>query len=443
MHRPPCTLLAFAAALLPTLSFAGEKSHAHTAPKDCCDFKPWTGEGFSLGGIFFPEINYQAAGGSATTDPERLAVGHHDPDRHGITQQNIEFTLGARLGEHVRFFGNYNAKIDQDDHWHGESEEHYLTISGFPLDAKIKGGRFFTQFGYHNREHLHDFTFIDKYLANGRFIGEDSASIYGGELTLPVLSRALPAGWSDRLVASYGAVPDPEEEDHVEFGPEALFEGEGATWQDWLATVDYTITYSPRNSVRYEAGVSAAWGRNNFARHTQVYGAHFEYLWLPGGVEHVESCCHKETAEFFRWRTEIFVRHFGAAAVEAGHDEHGEHTGHEEEGGEGEEEHEEAPVARAIRDDFTDAGFYTAVSYGFPSGHVHTHLRAEYVSGVSEAGLPERYRVSPAVMWRPSQELPFHFKLQYNYDHFPSFGNEHSIWAQFSLTWGDCCAHEG
>jgi hypothetical protein len=442
MKRPPCTITGLAVALLVAApSLAGERTPAHThAPaKNCCNLDPWTGEGFSLGGIFFPEVNYQAAGGSATTDPERLAVGHHDPDRHGITQQNIEFAVGARVGKHVRLFGNYNAKIDQDDHWHGESEEHYLTIDGLPLDARIKGGRFFTQFGYHNREHLHDYTFIDKYLANGRFIGEDSASIYGGELSLPVFSRALPTGWSDRLVVSYGAVPDPEEEGHEHEGPESLFEGEGATWQDWLATADYTVIYSPRESVRYEAGLSAAWGRNNFGRHTQVYGLHFEYLWLPSGVAHVESCCHKETAEFFRWRTEVFVRHFGAAGVEGGHDEHEEEAGHEE----GEEEHAEEGSGRAIRDDFTDAGIYTALSYGFPAGNVHAHLRAEYVSGIAEAGLPERYRISPAVMWRPSERMPFHFKLQYNYDHLPSFGNEHSIWAQFSLTWGDCCAHEG
>ena len=73
---------------------------------------------------------------------------------------------------------------------------------------------------------------------------------------------------------------------------------------------------------------------------------------------------------------------------------------------------------------------------------MQAHLRGEYVSGVAEAGLPERWRVSPALSWRPSAELPFHFKLQYNYDHSPAFGDEHSVWAQFSLTWGDCCAHE-
>jgi hypothetical protein len=98
-------------------------------------------------------------------------------------------------------------------------------------------------------------------------------------------------------------------------------------------------------------------------------------------------------------------------------------------------------VEKPVRDEFMDMGVYSTVSYGFPSGALQAHLRAEYVSGVSEAGLGERYRISPALAWRPSERLPIHFKLQYNYDHSPSFGSEHSVWAQFNLSWGDCCAH--
>jgi hypothetical protein len=58
-------------------------SKATAADDACCKFDPVTGEGVSLGGFLFPELNYQAAAGSSTTDPARLAVGHHDPDRYG------------------------------------------------------------------------------------------------------------------------------------------------------------------------------------------------------------------------------------------------------------------------------------------------------------------------------------------------------------------------
>ena len=64
----------------------------------------------------------------------------------------------------------------------------------------------------------------------------------------------------------------------------------------------------------------------------------------------------------------------------------------------------------------------------------------EDVSGSDAAGLDERWRTSPAITWRPSKKLPVLFKLPYNCAHSPQFDDEHSIRAQFSLPWGDCCA---
>jgi hypothetical protein len=166
-----------------------------------------------------------------------------------------------------------------------------------------------------------------------------------------------------------------------------------------------------------------------------VYGAHFEYVWRPAGAAEADSCCAKDRAEFFRWRTEVLARHFGA--VSEGEEEVGEPI----DGDGAEEAEEESSTSNVLRDEFSDAGFYTTLSYGFPKGYVQAHLRAEYVSGVGEAGLSERWRVSPVITWRPSERLPVHFKFQYNYDHLSDLGDEHSFWAQLSFTWGDCCSH--
>jgi hypothetical protein len=198
------------------------------------------------------------------------------------------------------------------------------------------------------------------------------------------------------------------------------------------------MTYSQSESRRWQVGLSGAWGKNEFHRHTQVYGAHFEYLWRPSGTAEADACCATDHAEFLRWRTEALVRHFGAVGGEEGDEEIEDGAGVEEE-----DETEESAQESVLRDEFTDAGFHTTLSYGFPKGNVQTHLRAEYVSGVSEAGLSERWRVSPAVTWQPSERLPVHFKFQYNYDHLADLGDEHSFWVQFSFTWGDCCSHEG
>ncbi len=381
---------------------------AATPADDCCKLNLLTGEGVSLGKIVFPELNYQVSGGSSTTDPEALAVGHHDPDRHGITQQAIEFSLGVKLTEHVMLFGNYSVKIDQDDHWFDEFEEYYAIVSDLPGGAQIRGGRFYPRFGMHNIEHHHAIFFVDENLANGRLVGEDHLTVYGAELSLPVL-RSLPTGWADRLALAFGAIPVDRPEVEEPLFPEPLFEADGAHFQDRAAAADYTLTYNPTSTTQWKGGVSGAWGHNQADRFTQLYALYGEYLWQPGGIVSGAHCGH-DAGEFLRWRGEVIARYSEA-------------------------------FAPPIRDEFTEVGVNTSLSYGFPGGKWQTHLRADYVSGTAETAAPERWRISPAIAWRPSAELPARLSVQYNYDHSPSFGNEHSIWAQVTISWGDCCSH--
>ena len=132
--------LPLCASILASLALSATGGETTPAKDDCCKRNWITGEGVSLGGVLFPEINYQTAFGTASTDPARLAIGHHDPDRKGFTQQNIEFSLGARLGENVRLFSTYNTKIDLDDHWDDDIEEYYAVFSG--LSAYRDAGSF-------------------------------------------------------------------------------------------------------------------------------------------------------------------------------------------------------------------------------------------------------------------------------------------------------------
>jgi hypothetical protein len=382
--------------------------YAGTNSDECCKMNLCTGEGVSLGNVIFPELNYQATGGSSSTDPASLAVGHHDPDRHGITQQAIEFSLGMKLSHNVMLFGNYSVKIDQDDHWFDEFEEYYATISDLPGGIRIRGGRFYPRFGLHNEEHHHAIFFVDENLANGRLVGEDHFTLYGGEIAKPLL-RSLPARSSDRLTLAFGAIPvDRPEAGEDEF-PEPLFDGEGAHFQDWAVAADYALTFDVTASSRWKAGASGVLGHNQADRSTQLYALYGEYIWQPGGVHEGEHCG-KGDAEFLRWRGETIIRRAGLSSD-------------------------------SMRKSITEIGLNTSLSYGLPDGKWMTHLRAEYLSGTAETGTSERWRISPAVTWIPSAEIPARIGLQYNYDHSPAFGDEHSIWAQISITWGDCCAH--
>lgn len=427
-----------------------DHSHSHVIETDHND-QPnlWTGEGVSLGGILFPSLNFTTAFGTSTTDPATLAVGHHDPDRKGWTIQNVEFSLVAHLGEHVHAFALYAAKIDLDDHWDDHFEEYYLVIDKLPGDLRLRAGRFYTVFGFQNNRHPHEFDWADQYLMNGRFLGDDALTVYGGEVSLP-LPWSLPAGWSDRLTFSMGAVPDAEEHEHAhghgEGEEEPEFEPEGALLQDWLANVDYTARYDYSENHRLTAGVSMAFGENNFERNTQIYGLHLEYRWSENGPG--------EDGRWFSWRTEFAVRRFGARSSEALH-AHGEtehveeHEAEHEEEAHGEEEHSdehgeeghEAETPRSRRRDFTDAGLYTTLMYGW-SERVALQARAEWVSGTDEAGLDERWRLSPGITWRPTERLDLLVRAQYNFDHSSSFGDEHTVWTQFVIGWGGAHQHE-
>lgn len=396
----------------------------------------WTGEGMSIGGILFPSINFATAFGTSTADdPASLAVGHHDPDRDGWTIQNVEFSLEARLGEHVHAFVLYAAKIDLDDHWDDHFEEYYLMIDKLPGDLGLRAGRFYTIFGFQNNRHPHDFDWVDQYLMNGRFMGDDALTVYGGEVSLR-LPWSLPAGWSDRLTASLGAVPDAEEHEHGhghEESEEPAFEPEGALLQDWLANVDYTARYNYSKNHQFTVGASAAFGKNNFERSTQIYGLHAEYRWSENGPD--------EDGRWFVWRTEVALRHFGARSIEGSHSHSDEGHGaasHDE--AEHDDAHESAPSGSS-RHDFTDAGFYTTAMYGW-SERVALQARAEWVSGTEEVGLDERWRLSPGVTWRPVERLDLMVRAQYNFDHSSAFGTEHSVWTQFVIGWGGAHDHE-
>ena len=367
-----------------------------------------TGEGCSLGEVLFPAIRFQSAFGTSDKDPAELVSGHHDPDRKGFTVQDVEFALSAKLGELVSLVGIYAAKVDTDDHWRGAFEEYFATVSQLPFGVTLKGGRFLTHFGFQNQTHPHDFVMVDQHIANGRLLGDDGIVVVGGELSLPIL-RTLPSGWDDHFAFSVGEVPPSgEEEHHDDEGDghvEPTFESEGALFTDLVATAHYGLTFAATSATTHSAGVSGAWGGNGYGRDTQIYGASYDYRWRKS----------EKKGASISWRTEAFVRKFGA-------------VGHDAAGGDS-------------RRDITDFAAYSLLTYGFAGGKWQAHLRGEYASGTAEAGLPERWRVSPAVAWAPSDDLPVNWKLQYNYDRSPSFGEAHSVWLQVNVHWGAGCAH--
>lgn len=408
-RHTPLLRFAFGAfiALAAIRAMAGPQAHDdRDAPVISKEANWLTGENVSLGGVLRPHLHVDGAFGDSTADPASLVVGHHDPDREGWTIQNIEFGASLRAGEYFEAFGTYAVKIDLDDNWADEFEEWFGKLKNLPGGFEVRGGRYYNRFGIHNTFHPHGFDWADQYLVNGRFLGEDSLTTIGGEVTW-----TLPVRWTSLVSVSVGAAPELEEHEHGAEEEEHEFEAGGATFDDVITVVNWTNLYDYNDFHQFRGGLSGAFGDNLWGKTTQICGAHAEYQWRQNGYESGGSC--------FRWRTEAMIRNFDAASG---------HLPGEEEGA---AEHEGKPHDGSL-DEF---GIYSSLLYGLDNG-LEFGLRGEYVSGVAAAGLDERIRVSPGVTYYVNPTRTFKLRVQYNYDHSNDFGDEHSIWAQVGFAWG-------
>src|SRR5437867_3084140 len=127
-----------------------------------------------------------AAGGSTTSDVERLESGGHDPIQRGFTVQNVEMVLDGSVDPYLRGQGNVVFQVGKHGETNVELEEAYLTTTSLPYNLQAKAGQFFTEFGRLNAQHPHTWDFVDQPLANGRFLGPDGLRGPGVRMSLLV-----------------------------------------------------------------------------------------------------------------------------------------------------------------------------------------------------------------------------------------------------------------
>jgi predicted porin len=210
-----------------------------------------------------------------------------------------------------------------------------------------------------------------------------------------------------------GVAPEADEHEHGhEASAESAFEPEGALFDDTFVVANWTNNRDYNDFHQFRFGASGAWGDNRWGRTTQIYGVHGEYQWRENGYE--------AGGRYLRWRNEAMVRSFDAVS--------GHLPGEEPEPAEAHEQ-------RRHGGSFDEFGIYSALAYGFENG-LELGLRGEFVSGIADAGLDERFRVSPAVTYYFNKNRTFYLRGQYNFDHSSDFGNEHSVFAQVGVNWG-------
>ena len=371
----------------------------------------WTGSQVNLGNMFFPHLHISGAvGASSEDDLESLAGGDHDPTQN-VNLLALEPGFSLRLGDHIEGFITSSYRTDGEGDFTGGIEEAFVKLTNLPGDFELRGGRYFNRVGFQNARHSHAWDYVDQYLANARILQEGEMASVGGELTW-----LMPTRYPSAFSLSVGGPPgghshghgheeegheeeehhDEDEDGHDEDEHEML-EADGANFDDYVVSANLLGTWRYNDFHQFTGNLNFSFGENEFDELTRIYGAGLEYLWRENGLE--------AGGRYVRLRTEAMYRDFKAG-------------------------HEDEPKSR-----YNEFGFYSSATYGF-NDNWEASLRAGYVEGIDDAGLQERWRVSPALTWSLNRERNMYMRLQYNYDHRSELADAHTVWLGFGINWG-------
>ncbi len=373
----------------------------------------WTGEEVTIGGVFAPHLHTRVVTGiSSSNDVSDLANGHHDP-QDDFTLQSFDLAVSMRASEHLHGFAAYTFYSDSDADLDGELEEAFIKVLEIPGGFSIRGGRYLNRFGFQSTLHDHAWDFVNQHLVTGRLLQEGALATAGGEV-----SWALPLPTPAVVSCSIGDAHSHKDHSH-EHGESAV-ESDGAYFTDIFQSANFLLQMDYNDFHRHRATVSAAWGGNEFDRTTTLFGAGYEYLWRENGYEF--------GGRHFRWRNEVIHRRFGAVSHEDHHhddaeEHHGDHPA------EHHDDHEE------LRMRLDDTGFYSSALYGW-NDHLETGVRVGYVTGVGQAGLEERWRISPVITLAANARRTALVRVQYDFDYRPSGEHDHTLWMQIGFNWG-------
>lgn len=131
---------------------------------------------------FNPAISMILAGNyaSLSQDPDSYHIAGFIPPDEGVGPGERNFNLGESeitLTANVDpyFMGNLTVAITSDNEI--EVEEAYFRTLALPAGLSVKGGQFFSGFGYLNEIHAHAWDFIDQPLVYQAFFGGQMAQV--------------------------------------------------------------------------------------------------------------------------------------------------------------------------------------------------------------------------------------------------------------------------
>lgn len=378
-------------------------------------------------------------GGSTAGDEEleSLQGGAHDPKRRGFTFQQAELSLSGAVDPY--FFGEAHIIFFEEG---VELEEAFLVTQTLPWGMELEAGYFFTEFGRINPKHPHAWDWVDQPIINTRLFGPDGmrgAGVRLGWLTpLPWFSQ-LHFGMQNATggtMASFrgeglGHGHGEEEEEDLPFeegiGGRPIVERDTHNLHDFVYLGRWANSWDLNDEWSLLLGASTLYGPNNTGNtgDTLIYGGDLTVKWRAAN--------HRRGFPFVTWQTEFMKRHFDADPYFNDEDP--------------------LEVFDIPGGDLRDWGLYTQVLYGWRPGW-SAGLRYEYATGSGDSFeegeafsrnddpfRDERHRISPLVVWEPSEFS--RIRLQYNYDHAKHLDSHdaHSVWLVFEVLFGSHAAH--
>lgn len=351
------------------------------------------------------------AGGSSVDNSAlaNLQAGGHDPNKNGFTVQNVELSIGGTVDPNFDAQANIIILIDAAGETVVELEEAFFTTRSLPWGLQIKGGQYFTEFGRQNKQHPHNWAFVDQPVVLSRFFGGDGLRSQGLRT-----SWLMPTDWYSEIYlgmqnAKGETVSSFLSATGEEIGGHTLIDRKTRGSDDLLYSARWLNGFDISDTLSMNFGVSGLWGPNasGTTTDTQIYGADLYLKWQPATSQ--------RGYPFVAWHTEILKRRY-----EAG--DPGDST----------------------RETLNDWGVFTQASWGFKHDWV-AGLRWEYATAdgntSSDPLRDTRKRLSPNLTWYMSEYSKV--RLQYNRDWAEHLTDKtaDSLWLQFEFSLGSHKAH--
>ena len=371
-------------ATLPTASEAAAASSNAATAVQTPTFTPSLARGITLPkiGVVTPEISLILDGkySNQSQNPDApirgfLPSGGERTPR-GFSLGESELALAGTVDNLFRA----EARFVMSQNENGTSfavEEAFFETLGLPDGFKLKGGKFFSDVGYLNNKHPHEWDFVDLPLAYQAF--------FGGQLNNTGVQLKWVAPLDDmylRFGAEYaqgGSYPNSNNYNQNKPLLGTLFAkaggdmGVSSSWQGGLSFVRAGTGSRPRTSVLSDTESF------DFSGTTNVYIADFVYKWAPNGNATRQNF--KLQGEFF-WNTQNGSGVLNAAAPSG--------------------ECDAVCIGQAYS--ATQKGFYAQAIYQFMPGWRVGYRYDQLYSGTSTYGMAPGVMTSPVLeSWNPNR----------------------------------------